>query len=56
VVLGTGIKNSTSPFLFMDIVKTTNGLTALPLEIGCNQTAMGLPTVTSAVFVIAKSF
>jgi hypothetical protein len=32
------------------------GLTASLLEIGCNQTAMGLPPVTSAVFLIAKSF
>jgi hypothetical protein len=34
----------------------TKELTAFPPEIDCNQTAMGLPPVTSEVFLIAKSF
>jgi hypothetical protein len=35
----------------MDVVK---GLIALTPEIGCNKTAMGLPPVTFAVFLIAN--
>jgi hypothetical protein len=31
------------------------GLTASSPQIECNQTAMGLPSVTSEVFLIAKS-
>jgi hypothetical protein len=38
----------------MDVVKATKGLTALTPEIDCGQTAMGLPLVTSAVFLMAK--
>jgi hypothetical protein len=34
--------------------KATKGITALTLEIDCDQTTMGLPLVTSAVFLIAK--
>jgi hypothetical protein len=34
----------------------TKGLKALPPEVDCVQTAMGLPLVTSAIFLIAKSF
>jgi hypothetical protein len=34
----------------------TTGLTALTYEIDCGQTAMGLPHVTYAVFIIVKSF
>jgi hypothetical protein len=34
----------------MDVVKTTKGLIALTLDIDCDQTGMGLPLVTSAVF------
>jgi hypothetical protein len=33
--------------------KATKGLIALTPEIDCNKAAMGLPTVTSAVFFIA---
>jgi hypothetical protein len=36
--------------------KATKGLPALPPEIDCNQTTMGLPPHTTAVFLIAKSF
>jgi hypothetical protein len=38
----------------MDVVKATNVLTALTLEIDSDQTAMGLPSVTSAVLLLAK--
>jgi hypothetical protein len=41
----------------MDVVKATKGLTnglALTPEIDNDQTAMGIPPVTSAVFLIAK--
>jgi hypothetical protein len=34
--------------------KATKGLTALTPVIGCDQMALGLPSVTSAVFLIAK--
>jgi hypothetical protein len=40
----------------MDVVKGDKGLTASPSEIDCNQTAMGLLPVATAVFFIAKSF
>jgi hypothetical protein len=36
--------------------KATKGLTALTLETDGDQIAMGLPLVTPAVFLIAKSF
>jgi hypothetical protein len=36
--------------------KATIGLIALTPEIDCDQMAMGLPPVKSAVFLIAKSF
>jgi hypothetical protein len=38
----------------MDVVKATKGLTAHTPEIDCDQTAMVLPPVTSAVFLITK--
>jgi hypothetical protein len=34
--------------------KTIKELIALAPEVDCDQTAMGLPSVTSAVFLIAK--
>jgi hypothetical protein len=37
-------------------VKATSRLIAFAPEIECDQTVMGLPRVTSAVFLIAKSF
>jgi hypothetical protein len=40
----------------MDVVKATKGLAALTPEMDCDQTAMGLPPVTSTVFLIAKNF
>jgi hypothetical protein len=40
----------------MDVVKATKGLIAFVPEIDCDQTAMGLPPVTSAIFLIAKTF
>jgi hypothetical protein len=56
LVSGTEQKNSTSLFLPWMSQKATKGLTGSPPEIDCNQTAMGLPPVTSAVFLIAKLF
>jgi hypothetical protein len=38
----------------MDVVKGDERLTALKPEIDCDQTVMGLPPVTSAVFLIAE--
>jgi hypothetical protein len=38
----------------MDIVKATKGLSALKSDMDCDQMTMGLPPVTSAVFLIAK--
>jgi hypothetical protein len=38
----------------MDVVKASKGLIAPIPEIDCNQMAMGLPPVTSAVLLIAK--
>jgi hypothetical protein len=40
----------------MDVVKAPKGLIALASEIDCNKTAMGLPPVTSAVFLISNYF
>jgi hypothetical protein len=40
----------------VDVVKGDKGLIALTPEINYNKTAMGLPPVTSAVSLIAKSF
>jgi hypothetical protein len=40
----------------MDVVKGTKGLIALTPKIGCNNMAMGLPPVMSAVFLIANKF
>jgi hypothetical protein len=37
-------------------VAAVKGLIALTPEMDCNLTAIGLPPVTSAVFLIAKSF
>jgi hypothetical protein len=54
LVSGTEQKNSTFLFLPWMSLKATERLTAAPPD--CNQTAMGLPPVTSAVFLIAKSF
>jgi hypothetical protein len=38
----------------MDVVKGVKGLIAFTPEIDSNQRAMGLPSVTSAVFLIAN--
>jgi hypothetical protein len=38
----------------MDVVKATIGIIALTPVIDCNETAMDLPPVTSAVFFIAN--
>jgi hypothetical protein len=40
----------------MDVVKTPKGIIPLKPEIDCDQTAMGLPLVTSAVYPIGKLF
>jgi hypothetical protein len=47
-------KKSTSLFLPWMSSLATKGLTAVTPEIDCDQTAMGLPPVTSAVFIIGK--
>jgi hypothetical protein len=39
----------------MDVVKATKELTALTLK-NCDQVAMSLPPVTTAILLIAKSF
>jgi hypothetical protein len=52
VVSGAEQKNST----VLPSSKATKGLTALTSEMDCDQTAMNLPPVTSAVCLIAKSF
>jgi hypothetical protein len=41
---------------FQEYPKRRHRLSALAPEMDCDQTAMGLPPVTSAVFLIAKSF
>jgi hypothetical protein len=51
VVFGTEQKNSTSPFLLW-----IKRLTPLTPEMDCDQTVMGLPSVTSADFLTAKSY
>jgi hypothetical protein len=51
VVSGTEQKNSTS--LFLPWILATKVLIALTPEMDCDQTAMGLLPVTSAVFLIA---
>jgi hypothetical protein len=38
------------------LIKVTKGLITLTPEIDCDQTAMNLPPITSAVFLIAKQF
>jgi hypothetical protein len=38
----------------MDVVKAAKGLIAVTPEIDCKKTAMGLPLVTCAVFLIAN--
>jgi hypothetical protein len=40
----------------MDVVEASKGLIALTPEIGFNKTTMGLPPVSSAVFLIANKF
>jgi hypothetical protein len=37
----------------MDVIQGDKGLIALTAEIDCDQTAIGLPPVTAAVFLIA---
>jgi hypothetical protein len=54
VVSGTKQKISTSLFLPWMSQKTNKGLIAHTPEIDCDQMAMGLPPVTSAVFLIAE--
>jgi hypothetical protein len=54
VVSGTKQKNSTSLFLPWMSIKATKGSIALAPEIDSDQAAIGLPPVTSAVFLIAK--
>jgi hypothetical protein len=42
------------PLSSMDVVKGYEALIAFAPEIDCDQTALGLPPVTSAVLLIAK--
>jgi hypothetical protein len=49
-------KNSIYPFFPWMSEKVTKGLTALKLQMDCDQMAMGLPPVTSSVFLIANTF
>jgi hypothetical protein len=51
---GTKIKEKHLFLSSMDVEKATKGLIALTSEIDCNQTAIGLPPVMSAVFLIPK--
>jgi hypothetical protein len=55
-LIDTQNKRVTSLFLPWMSYKTTKGLTALTPEVDCDQTAIGLPPVTSAVFLIASNF
>jgi hypothetical protein len=48
------INKRIAPLSSMDVVKATKGLIAFTPEIDCNQTAMGLPPVRSAVLLIVK--
>jgi hypothetical protein len=43
-------------FSSMDVVKGDLRINSIPPETDCNQTAIGVPPDTSAVFLIAKSF
>jgi hypothetical protein len=43
-----------APLSFLHGCRKRRGLMALTPEIGCNKTAMGLPPVTPAVFLIAN--
>jgi hypothetical protein len=54
VVFGTVQKNGTSLLFPLMSLKATKRLTAFPLRIDGNQTAIVLPPVTSTVFLIAK--
>jgi hypothetical protein len=54
VVSGTEQKNRTSPLFPWMSLEETKGSAAHPQEIICNQTAMGVPPVASALFLIAK--
>jgi hypothetical protein len=54
VVFGTKEKNDTSPVLIIDIVEGAKASDAFRPETKCKQTAMDLPSVTSAIFLIAK--
>jgi hypothetical protein len=56
VVSGTKQKNSTSLLLPWMALKVIKGITVVTPEIDCDQTAIRLPPVTSAVFLIAKQF
>jgi hypothetical protein len=55
VVTDTEQKNSTA-FLPRKSKKATKGYTGFTPAMYCDQTAMGLPPVTSAVVLIAKTF
>jgi hypothetical protein len=54
VVFGTEEKNSTFLFLPGMSYRAVKGLTALAPEIDCDQKAMSLPPVTSAVFLLSQ--
>jgi hypothetical protein len=54
VLSGTEQKNNASPFLPWMSNKAAKQLIALTPEMVCEETAMGLLPVTSALFLIAK--
>jgi hypothetical protein len=51
-----GQKNRMESLPFLQGCHKSEGPTALTPEIDCDQTAMGLPAVMSAVFLLDKSF
>jgi hypothetical protein len=58
IAVSYGVRDKTKEKHFslssVDVIKGDKGLTTFPPEIDYNQTAMGLPPLTSAVFLIIK--
>jgi hypothetical protein len=55
IMIISGFRKNILTIFFFD-KKVTNVLIAFTLKRGCDQTAIGIPPVTSAVFFIAKHF
>jgi hypothetical protein len=53
-IVSCGVRNKIKEQHLSLSSKTVTRLIALTPEIDCNQTAMGLPPVTSAVYLIAN--